>query len=92
MNTQFTSLLAARLAPLPSTPTSQSHPHLSPADLALAQRTVEAQREAVTSQFYADWQAAKRAEMGRWVRGWWRDVWEGFWVQGKIYWVRFLGR
>lgn len=52
----------------------------------------EKRREDVTSQFYADWQAAKRVEMGRWVRGWWRDVWEGVLMQGKIYWVRFLGR
>jgi hypothetical protein len=30
--------------------------------------------------------------MGRWVREWWREVWAGLRMQGKIYVVRALGR
>ncbi|RSH94458.1 hypothetical protein EHS25_004261 [Saitozyma podzolica] len=78
-NTSFNAQLQHRLSllPPPSDPPT-------PQDI---QR-----KEECLSQFYADWQAANRGRMGRWVREWWREVWAGLRMQGKIYVVRVLGR
>ncbi|KAI9632364.1 uncharacterized protein MKK02DRAFT_40666 [Dioszegia hungarica] len=78
-NQEFNAQLALRLSLLP-TPASPP----TPEDIK--------RREDVLSQFYADWQASNRDRMGVWVRRWWREVWEGLRMQGKVHWTRMLGR
>lgn len=34
-------------------------------------------RDDCLTQLYADWQVANREKQARWVRVWWREVWEG---------------
>jgi hypothetical protein len=42
----------------------------------------------VLTTFDRDWQIGTRARQQAWVRQWWRDVWDGIKVQGRVY----LGR
>ncbi|BEI82398.1 hypothetical protein CcaverHIS002_0302660 [Cutaneotrichosporon cavernicola] len=45
----------------------------------------EARREAALTQFYRDWQIGTRGRQEAWVRTWWRDVWDGIKLQGRVY-------
>jgi len=42
----------------------------------------------VLTTFYRDWQIGTRERQKAWVNQWWRDVWTGIKVQGRLY----LGR
>ncbi|WWC87655.1 uncharacterized protein L201_002545 [Kwoniella dendrophila CBS 6074] len=50
----------------------------------------ERKREDILTQFYADWQIANQERQIRWVKQWWREVWAGIKIQGKIYFLRAL--
>ncbi|WWC68849.1 uncharacterized protein I206_102785 [Kwoniella pini CBS 10737] len=52
----------------------------------------ERRREEALTQFYADWQIANQEKQIRWVKEWWREVWDGIKIQGKIYFLRALRR
>ncbi|WVF66838.1 hypothetical protein IAT40_001580 [Kwoniella sp. CBS 6097] len=45
-------------------------------------------REDALTQFYADWQIANQERQIKWVKEWWREVWDGIRVQGRIYFLR----
>lgn len=80
MNQEFNAQLEHRLSLLPS-----------PSDPPSAEDI--RRREDCLTQFYADWQVAKRDEMGVWVKRWWREVWDGIKVQGRVHLARlFAGR
>ncbi|WRT65483.1 uncharacterized protein IL334_002426 [Kwoniella shivajii] len=49
-------------------------------------------REDALTQFYADWQIANQDRQIRWVKEWWREVWDGIKIQGKIYILRAMRR
>ncbi|ODO06312.1 hypothetical protein L198_01544 [Cryptococcus wingfieldii CBS 7118] len=42
-------------------------------------------REDCLTQFYADWQIANQDRQIRWVKEWWREIWEGLKIQAKLY-------
>ncbi|WWC60068.1 uncharacterized protein I303_102631 [Kwoniella dejecticola CBS 10117] len=50
----------------------------------------ERRKEDALTQFYADWQIANQEKQIRWVKEWWREVWDGIRIQGKIYVLRAL--
>ncbi|WVQ62812.1 uncharacterized protein L199_000961 [Kwoniella botswanensis] len=52
----------------------------------------ERRKEDMLTQFYADWQIANQERQIRWVKEWWREVWDGVKIQGKIYFLRALRR
>ncbi|WVR04021.1 hypothetical protein IAU60_001020 [Kwoniella sp. DSM 27419] len=78
-NTSFEAQKAHRLSLLPS-----------PSDPPTAED--DRRREDALTQFYADWQIANQERQIRWVRQWWREVWDGVWIQGKIYFLRAFRR
>lgn len=49
-------------------------------------------REKVLDQFYADWQAANRDRMAKWVWEWWGEVWAGLRMQSRVHIARLLRR
>lgn len=49
----------------------------------------EAAREVVLAQFYRDWQIGQRVRQEAWVRAWWRDVWDGIKLQGRVHVARW---
>lgn len=79
VNSNFNAQLSHRLSLLPE-------PSDPPSELDLRRR------EDCLSQFYADWQIANRDSQLRWVKEWWREVWAGLRMQGKIYLVRAFRR
>ncbi|OCF45050.1 hypothetical protein I317_01101 [Kwoniella heveanensis CBS 569] len=52
----------------------------------------ERRRQDALTQFYADWQIANQERQVRWVKEWWREVWDGIRIQGRIYILRALRR
>ena len=78
-NAEFNAQLEHRLAELPkaSDPPSEEDERL---------------KEECLTNFYADWQAANRDKQARWVKMWWRELWEGLRMQARVHIARLLRR
>ncbi|OXC67204.1 hypothetical protein AYX13_04306 [Cryptococcus neoformans] len=49
-------------------------------------------KEDCLTQFYADWQMANQERQIRWVKEWWREIWEGLRIQARLYVMRAFRR
>ncbi|WVQ73831.1 hypothetical protein IAR50_003412 [Cryptococcus sp. DSM 104548] len=49
-------------------------------------------REDCLTQFYADWQIANQDRQIRWVKEWWREIWEGLKIQARLYVLKAVKR
>ncbi|WVO17982.1 hypothetical protein L204_105680 [Cryptococcus depauperatus] len=79
VNTEFEAQLSQRLSFLP--PASDPP---TPKDIK--------RKEDCLTQFYADWQIANQELQSRWVKEWWREIWEGLKIQTKLYVMKALRR
>ncbi|KAK8861365.1 hypothetical protein IAR55_002184 [Kwoniella newhampshirensis] len=78
-NTNFNAQQAHRLSLLPA-----------PSDPPTPEDTKR--REDCLTQFYADWQMANQERQIRWVKEWWREIWQGLKIQTRLYILRGLRR